>query len=210
VRYEVGEVMREDLAAPRALSFESQTLTQEARSAARAAVPPQFDYTADNAIAIANEQASAFTERVRRVDTAFATDLSPEERAALLETAIPGLSDTTRASLQNLDAPRWAAIRTEAARVLDATLRTELRDTEVADTRATIAGRMGGDLDEAERMLAGEIIRPLVVPNSSFSQTLWDQARDRAAEEVRPVRVDIAQARWSCATGPRSRPQISR
>src|ERR671924_508063 len=69
VRYEVGEVVREDLVAPRALSFESRTLTDEARREARAAVPPQFDYTADNAIAIANEQAAAFTERVRRVDT---------------------------------------------------------------------------------------------------------------------------------------------
>ena len=89
VRYEVGEVVREDLTAPRAISFESQALTAEARNVARAAVPPQFDYTADNAIAIANEQAEAFTERVRRVDTAFASDLSAEERRALLETAIP-------------------------------------------------------------------------------------------------------------------------
>jgi putative nucleotidyltransferase with HDIG domain len=193
VRYEVGEVVREDVTAPRAVSFESQTLTERARAAARAAVPPQFDYTADNAIAIANEQASAFTDRVRRVDTAFATDLTQAERAALLETAIPGLGETARAALLELDAPRWAAIRTEAGRVLDGTLRTELRDTQVADRRATIDGVMGGDLDEAERMLAAEIIRPLIVPNSSFSQTLWEQAQDRAAEDVQPVRVDVAQ-----------------
>ena len=136
VRYELGEVVREDLAAPRAVSFESQTLTEQARNQARAAVPFQFDYTAENAIAaIANEQAKAFDGRVRRVDTAFATDLSAEERTALLETAIPGLSETAQASLQKIDAPRWAAVRTEAARVLDATLRTELRDTEVAETR---------------------------------------------------------------------------
>ena len=52
---------------------------------------------------------------------------------------------------------------------------------------------MGGDLDEAERMLAAEMIRPLIVANSSFSQTLTDQAKDRAAENVQPVEVDIAQ-----------------
>ena len=193
VRYEVGEVVREDLVAPRALSFESQTLTEGARAAARAGVPPQFDFTAANAIAIANEQAIAFSDRVERVDTAFATDLTEEERTSLLETAIPGLSETARTTLQGIDAPRWAAVRTEAARVLDATLRTELRDTEVAETRATVSGLMGGDLDEAERMLAAELIRPLIVPNSSFSQTLWDQAQDRAAEDVAPVQVDLAQ-----------------
>ncbi len=193
VRYEIGEVIREDITAPRAVSFDSTTLTEDARRTARAAVPFQFDFTADNAIAIANEQAAAFSERVGRVDTAFATDLTPEERTALLETAIPGLSDTSQESLLAIDAPRWAAVRTEAARVLDATLRTELRDTQVAETRATIGGRMGGDLDEAERMLAAEIIGPLVVPNSSFDETLTDQARDRAAELVEPVPVEIAQ-----------------
>ncbi|HET8786953.1 MAG TPA: hypothetical protein VFM38_15065, partial [Candidatus Limnocylindrales bacterium] len=163
IDYRVGQVVREDIAAPRAISFESTTLTQQARDEARSTVPLQFDFTADKAIAIANEQANAFNDRVRRVDTAFATDLSADERAALLETAIPGLSETAQATLQKIDAPRWAAVRTEAARVLDATLRTELRDTEAAETRANIAGRMGGDLDEAERMLAAEIIRPLIV-----------------------------------------------
>ncbi|MFL5684852.1 MAG: HD family phosphohydrolase [Chloroflexota bacterium] len=193
VDYRVGELVRGDIAAPKAISFTSRTLTDQARAAARAAVPLQFDFTADKAIAIANEQANAFNGRVRRVDTAFATDLKPAERITLLETALPGLSETTQATLEKIDAPRWAAVRTEAARVLDATERTELRDTQAAETRATIAGRMGGDLDEAERMLAAEIIRPLVVPNSSFSQTLTDQARDRAAENVQPVEVDIAQ-----------------
>jgi len=193
VDYRVGELVREDIAAPKAISFTSSTLTDQAKTEARAAVPLQFDFTADKAIAIANEQANAFIDRVRRVDTAFATDLKPAERTALLQTAIPGLTDTTQATLEKLDAPRWAAIRTEAARVLDATERTELRDTQAAETRATIASRMGGDLDEAERMLAAEIIRPLIVANSSFSQTLTDQAKDRAAENVQPVEVDIAQ-----------------
>jgi putative nucleotidyltransferase with HDIG domain len=193
VDYRVGELVREDIAAPKAISFTSSTLTDQAKTEARAAVPLQFDFTADKAIAIANEQANAFNDRVRRVDTAFATDLKPAERTALLQTAIPGLTDTTQATLEKLDAPRWAAIRTEAARVLDATERTELRDTQAAETRATIASRMGGDLDEAERMLAAEIIRPLIVANSSFSQTLTDQAKDRAAENVQPVEVDIAQ-----------------
>ena len=193
VDYRVGELVREDIAAPKAISFTSSTLTDQARTAARAGVPLQFDFTADKAIAIANEQANAFNDRVRRVDTAFASNLKAAERIALLETAVPGLSDTTQATLEKIDAPRWAAIRTEAARVLDATERTELRDTQAAETRATIESRMGGDLDEAERMLAAEIIRPLIVANSSFSQTLTDQAKDRAAENVQPVEVDIAQ-----------------
>ncbi len=201
VDYRVGEVARADVTAPRAISFESQTLTEDARETARAAVPFQYDYTSEKAIAIAAEQATAFEVRVGRIDTAFSADLTDEQRASLLDIVVAGLSETARKTLVELDGARWAAVRTEAARVLDATLRTELLDTQVAETRANIAGRMGGDLDEAERMLAAELIAPLIVPNSSFDQTLTDQARDKAAEEVQPVRVEIAQGQTVVRNG---------
>ncbi len=192
VTYRVGEVAQADISAPRATSFESRTLTEQAQAAARLAVLPQYDYTSEKAIAIAAEQATAFENRVGRIDTAFSADLTEDQRRSLLDVVVPGLSDTARQTLIGLAGARWAAVRTEAARVLDATLRTELLDTQVAATRQDIASRMGGDLDEAERMLAAELIAPLIVPNSSFDQTLTDQARDKAAEDVVPVRVDIA------------------
>jgi len=188
-----GQLATRDIVAPRALDFESAVQTEVAREAASAAVPPQYSFTTENAIAIAAAQQIAFEERVSRIDTTFAADLTPEGRQSLLQTAIPDLSDATRATLVGLDAARWAVVRTEAARVLDATLRTELRDTEVADTRTRLSGRMAGGLDEAERMLAAELIAPLVVPNSSFSQELTTTARAQAAEDVVPVRETIRQ-----------------
>jgi putative nucleotidyltransferase with HDIG domain len=192
VQYTVGEVAREDVISQKVTSFESETLTGDERRAARAAVPFQYDYTSEKAIAIAAEQARAFTERVGRIDTAFASDITPAERNGLLEVAVDDLTPKAVLTLQGMDAARWEAVRDEAARILDATVRTELRDTEVAETRAKIGSRMGGDLDEAERMLAAELIAPLIVPNSSFDQDLTDQARDRAAENVQPVIVHIA------------------
>ncbi len=188
-----GEIAPQDIEAPRAIDFVSVVQTSEARAAARAAVEPQYDFTSENAIAIAEEQQRAFEERVARIDTTFAAELSPDERASLLETAVPNLSEGARATLVELDAARWAAVRTEAARVLDATLRTELRDTEVAEARSDLSGRMAGGLDEAQRMLAAELISPLLVPNSSFSPENTALARDRAAEAVEDVRVQILQ-----------------
>ena len=192
VQYTVGEVAREDVISQKVISFESETLTSDERRAARAAVPFQYDYTSEKAIAIAAEQARAFTDRVSRIDTAFASDITPAERNGLLEVAVDDLTPKAVLTLQGMDAARWEAVRDEAARILDATVRTELRDTEVAETRAKIGSRMGGDLDEAERMVAAELIAPLIVPNSSFDQDLTDQARDRAAENVQPVIVHIA------------------
>ena len=188
-----GDLAQRDILAPRAIDFESDVQTADAQATARQAVEPQYDYTTENAIAIAAEQQLAFERRVLQIDTVFSAKLSDASRTTLLEAAIPDLSSGAQKSLVGLDAARWAVVRTEAARVLDATERTELRDSEVADARSRLSGRMAGGLDEAERMLAAELISPLLVPNSSFSEELTAQARDRAAEAVEPVRVSILQ-----------------
>jgi putative nucleotidyltransferase with HDIG domain len=188
-----GQLATRDIVAPRAQDFVSTIQTTAARDAASAAVPFQYDFTTENAIAIAAAQQVQFEDRVARIDTTFSADISPEGRKSLLQTAVPDLSDSAKATLAGLDAAAWAAVRTEAARVLDATLRTELRDTEVAETRTRLAGRMAGGLDEAQRMLGAELISPLVVPNSSFSAELTAQARAKAAEAVAPISVTIRQ-----------------
>jgi len=189
----VGQLATRDIVAPRAIEFDSKIQTDAARAAASAAAPFQYTFTSENAIAIAAAQQLAFEKRVVRVDTTFSADLTVESRKSLLQTAVPDLSDGARATLVTLDAAGWAAVRTESARVLDATLRTELRDTEVEETRTRLSGRMAGQLDEAERMLAAELISPLVVPNSSFSLELTNQARAKAAEAVTPIPVTIRQ-----------------
>jgi putative nucleotidyltransferase with HDIG domain len=189
----VGDLAPHDIVAPRALDFESSVRTADAREAARAAVQPQYDFTTDKAIAIAAEQQLAFDNKTRPIDTAFNTKLTTQERASLLTTAVPTLSNDARKTLLGLDAARWTEVRTEAARVLDATLRTELRDTEVAEARTRLAGRLAGGLNEAERMLAAELISPLVKPNSSFSEDQTNEARNGAAAAVKPVRVQVRQ-----------------
>jgi putative nucleotidyltransferase with HDIG domain len=201
-----GDLAPRDIVAQRAVDFESGLQTASARTAAQAAVEPQYDFTTENAIAIAAEQQVAFETRVLQIDTTFSANLSTASQKSLLETAVPDLSSAARKTLVGLDAARWAVVRTEAARVLDATERTELRDSEVADARSRLSGRMAGGLDEAERMLAAELISPLLVPNSSFSQELTAQARDRAAEGVEPVRVSILQGEVIVRNGERVTP----
>ena len=190
---QTGDLAPVDIAAPRALDYESNVLTTQARQAARDGVAPQYDFTSDQAIAIAAEQKIKFDTRVSRVDTAFDAELTTDALRSLLETAVPGLTQTSVARLVDLDRARWGDVRTEAARVLDATSRTELRDTQVAEARTRLAGRMTGDLDEAERMLAADLISPLVVANSSFSEALTGDARGAAAAAVEPVTVEVLQ-----------------
>ena len=127
----VGQLATRDIVAPRAVDFVSESQTDAARLAAMNEVAPQYTFTSENAIRIAADQQVAFKARVSPIDTTFSANLSDEGRASLLKTAVPDLTPTARDTLAGLKVTRWGEIRTEAARVLDATLRTQLRDSEV-------------------------------------------------------------------------------
>ena len=202
-----GDLAPRDIIAPKAVDFESLARTEAERAAARDSVEPQYDFTTENAAAIATEQQAAFERRVSRVDMTFAADLPKDQRASLLETAVPDLPADERTTLAALEPSRWAIVRTESARVLDSLLRTQLLDTAVAETRTRLAGLMAGGLDEKERALAAALISSLVVPNSSFDAALTQQERDRRAAAVMPVRVHILQGEVIVRAGERLGPE---
>ncbi len=182
---EVGKPAPANVQATRTTQYVSKVLTDEAREAARTAVDPQYDFTLANAVAVATQQLGEFERLVTSIDLAFGDAVSEDTRTALLTAALANQVGTEdRTTLLALDAARWAAVRSEAARVLDTLERSELRDVEVAAVRSSLAGRMGGDLTAAEAALAASLIRPLVVPNSSYSEIVTEQERARAAEAV--------------------------
>jgi len=189
---QVGAVASADIVAPRAASYVSDIQTKEQKDQASAAVAPVYDYGAEKAIGIAKVQLMAFERRVAAVDQAFDPSIKENARKAILQNAIPGLSEAARTTLISLSKDRWTAVRAEASRVLDATERDELRDTDVQLVASDLSTKMAL-LDDKERSLAAELIEPLVVANSSFSQQMTDQAKDKAAEAVPNVVVNYAQ-----------------
>jgi hypothetical protein len=193
IEFAVGDIPSGDVKAPRAISFVSEALTEEARSAARAEVEPQYDYTTEKGIAVAAEQVAAFQRMIAPVEEAFGPDKTPEEREALLSGALTGLSSDVHATLETLTTERWSAVRDEAQRLLDSVERAELRDSEAASTRQRLESLMAGGLDGPERALAAELIRPLIIPNSSYDAQATEQEKTSRAAQVPEVRVQIRQ-----------------
>jgi putative nucleotidyltransferase with HDIG domain len=189
----VGQVPKEDIVAPRTLQFTSDIQTAAAREAASAAVSPQYDYTTAQGAAVADQQAAAFATKVGPVDAAFDASVTAAQRAVLLKSVLPDLTAASRTTLEGMTTGQWKAVRDEAARVLDVIERPEFRDSDVASVRAGLPNRILGNLTAEERVLAAELIAPLLVPNSSFSQADTDQAKVAAAQGVRPVIVEIQQ-----------------
>jgi putative nucleotidyltransferase with HDIG domain len=203
VDVKIGDVATADIVAPRALTYESALLTGQARDQARAAVAPQYDFTPEQASAVAREQALALASVVAPVDAAFEAVIPDKDRMELLKTALPSLSDPARATLVSMAPARWTVVRAESARVLDQIESSELRDSDLAEARIRLAGRILGGLNVEERALAAEIVGPLLLPNSSYSQSLTDQARDRAAQLVLPTAVSLSQGQTIVRKGDR-------
>jgi putative nucleotidyltransferase with HDIG domain len=205
---QAGDVAPANIVAPRTETYISEVRTAAERAAAVKDVKDVYDYGTQKALLIANERALQLTNRVASVDTAFKPQTTEAERAALLAEAIPSLSPAARTTLKGLTAERWAAVKAEASSVLDRIERGPLKDSEVEQTRANLPLEMGGSLDAKEAALAAEIISPLIVANSSYSQELTKLAQEDAARAVAPVSVDYKQNETIVQKGQRITPEM--
>jgi hypothetical protein len=186
-----GQVAPATVRAPRAATFISEILTEEKRVEAARAVEPQYDYTEAGAAQISEAQVAAFRRLTQRINDAFGYD-DPAARRSAIESAFPDLSSDSRFTLLTLDAIRWGAIRDEAAAVLAARERTEIRDTEVVEERTSLPLRFPVAWTAAEKQLAAELVSPFIVPTSSYSESLTEAARTDARQAVAPVEVSYA------------------
>jgi putative nucleotidyltransferase with HDIG domain len=192
LRLEVGDVASVDIVAPRATEYVSDVLTAEKRQEAADAVEPVYNYTPEKAAAIADQQLRKFELQVRPIDQAFAEGTTEEQRTTFLQAALPGLSEGARSTLLSLTAEDWQNVRKEASRVLEKNETEELRDSDVVPSPGQLSGDMVG-LEQNQRTLAAEIVAPLIVPNSSLDQAMWQAAKDQAAAKVAPETVRFAQ-----------------
>ena len=198
-----GDLAPADVYAPRATTVTSQAATAAARAEARRTVDFLYDYSPVSAQLSAAQELAAFDRTVAAVDGAFAVALPEKERADALGIALPGLPSDALATLKAFDATGWASLRVEMQRVLDAAQRQEVRDTDVPAARAALASRVSLAFPEDQRTLAGQILTPLLVANSSYDAAATNRAREQAAAAVAPVTLDIKQGELIVQAGAR-------
>ena len=138
---------------------------------------------------VAAQQLRELDRKVAPIDAAFAEGVTPEDRASILADTLAGdLGTDDRATLLALDA-RPLGGRAGRGRAGSWTRWSAPSSATPSWPRSATAiqGRFAGDLTGPEAALAAALIRPLIVPNSSFSAELTEQARSRAAEGVEDV-----------------------
>src|SRR3954471_14077994 len=187
----VGDVATVDIRAPRALTYTSAVATDQRREQVRDQVPPQYDFGTERAQTITDQQLAAFDQTVGPVDAAYTAVLDDLARQASLRAAIPHLTTSAQETLAGLNQVEWTALRGEMTRVLEATQRQEVKDTLLPDVRGSLTSRVNTRFSPDQRALAGEILSPLLVANSTFDATATERARDQAATRVDPIQFSV-------------------
>jgi putative nucleotidyltransferase with HDIG domain len=186
-----GGIATVDIRAPRSLTYTSQVATQQRRDAASAAVVPQYDYTRERAQDLTDQQLAAFDATVAPVDAAFTAVLDDTARQDALRAAIPTLSTSAKETLAALNQVQWTALRGEMTRVFELTERAEVRDVQLPEIRGSLSNRVADRFGADERALAGEILSPLLLANSTYDDLATNRAREDAATAVDPVQFTV-------------------
>jgi cyclic-di-AMP phosphodiesterase PgpH len=191
VLLQVGDVARSDVMAPRGVTYVSDILIKQRQDLAASAVPAVYDAPqariGRQQLTIAGQlldfvgsvrsdsygDAAAKAENLRSINSA---KLSPEAINRILS-----MSNTA-----------WDRAANEIQNVLEAAMRDEIRDNNLADERRKVASLVRLDLPDDDAAVVREIVQDLLVPNSFYNADKTDQLRQEARQRVEQVTTTIA------------------
>lgn len=184
--WQVGQVASQEVLAPKDITYESQVSTQQQREAAARAVQPVYT-PVDTGIARRQLErlhaALAYITSVR-ADAFADTEQKLKDLAALEDLH---LSQEAAVSILALNEARWQAIQQEAIVVLEQVMRNPIREDRLDEARRSIPSLVSLSLPEAQAALVAELVSAFVAPNSFYSESLTEAARQKARESVQPV-----------------------
>jgi len=199
----VGQVAPRDIRAPRDVTFDSDSLTDEARQAAAEDVDPiltRIKVPADNR----EDQLGLLDTLGRRIalllDRRDAGSLDEDELLDRLAEE-PTISFGDRSVVATLTRPQWEAIVAAAATALDTTLQGQIDAGDLVEIRNGIREQITADLPEDERAVAGNLAAALVEPTHVVDQELTAAQQERARAAIEAVPVTVLQGEEIVAEG---------
>jgi len=188
---QTGDISPIDLRAPQPTTYTSPILTDEARARASAGVakiydPPQTR-VARQQLTLA-VQVLDFIKQVR--GDALASD---EQKIAWLQAIAPApIDEAIAAAILSIPDQRWPIVAEETVRVLDAAMRSLIREGELQTVQRSVPSLVGFGLSDAEAGIVSVLVQGLIRPNSVYNAERTEAARAEAAAHVQPVERTIA------------------
>lgn len=181
-----GQVASQDVLAPKDITYESEVLTEQQREQAARAVLPIFT-SPDTSVArqkLEDLRATLNYIAAVRADAYASTEQKIADLAALESVH---LSQDTTDTILALNDSRWQAVQQEAITVLEQVMRSTIREDRLEEARRNIPTLVSLSLPESQAAVVTELVTAFVAPNSFFSETLTESAREKARLSVQPV-----------------------
>ncbi|MCL4561133.1 MAG: HDIG domain-containing protein [Chloroflexi bacterium] len=182
----IGDVAPQDIPAPKAITYESQVLTEQAREDAANSVAPVY-LPADPSIArrqVENMKVAINYITAVRADT-FG---SPQQKANdLQQISSIKLQTDTISRILSLNDSRWEAVQQEAMNVLEQMMRNTIRQDRLNDTLRSIPTLISFSMSEEQASIVSDLVSGFVVPNSPYSPEQTEAARQTKRDAVLPI-----------------------
>jgi putative nucleotidyltransferase with HDIG domain len=181
-----GDVAPQDIQAPRALTYTSQVLTEQAREEAVQRVGPIY-LPADPAIA--RQQIEHLRSTLTYISTvradAYANLEQKEADLAAIEHTQFTQAEAER--ILSMSDARWQTVQSEALTVLEQVMRSTIREGQVRDFQRSIPTLISFTLPQDQALTVSNLVTPFVVANSLYSEEQTSAARADARSRVEPV-----------------------
>jgi putative nucleotidyltransferase with HDIG domain len=186
VSLQLGDVSTQDVLAPRSVTYISESLTDQARTQAAAAVAPVYD-PPDPLIARQQAEAlqAAFTFITNIRSDPYAS--LEEKLADLQQLSQVSFSDGTAARILQLSDMDWELVQQESAAVLERIMRQPIGPNQLEDVLDSIPNYVGLAFPESQLPLVADLVRSLVVPNSLYNEAATETLREEAAANAESV-----------------------
>lgn len=189
---QVGAVSTRDINAPQNDAYISEVLTNRAREEAANNVSPRY-LPSDPSI---NRRQLEFLQLSLDFITSARNDKVADKVQQISDlgslTYIPLTSDQASEILL-LPEDRWLIIQQESMDVLEQTMRSTIRDSQIQEMINNIPSLINYSLTPEQANLVKTLVTPLVVPNSLFSEVETEKARQQAADMVNAVTKSYAE-----------------
>jgi putative nucleotidyltransferase with HDIG domain len=187
----VGDVSGQDILAPFTFTYMSEDQTEQMREDAVREVSPQYT-PADTKVA--RQQLERLRLTAAFISSVRADQYASEDQKLADIAALGGvqLNQETAHGILELDDTQWNAIQQEAIRVLEFVMRKTIRDYQVESTRAGVTNEVSLSLQADQVAITAELVAAFISPNSFFSESLTESAKQAASDRIEPVSVTFA------------------
>jgi len=197
---QIGDVVQQDIRAPKNFEYTSEIKTEEARSEAERAVDPVY---APPDPSVARGELEKLQHAMKLIDNIKADPISKYDKklADLVAIQDVNLSQSTSTNLLLLTTERWDLVQMEASNVLEQVMRGPIRSDGLDAIQQGLIYKVSLSLNETEIIIVVDLDSPLVAVNSFYSPELTDAARLLARNSVQPVIISYRQGETIVSSG---------